>query len=197
MYSIDDGQLLIRYGPRSTFKNLLLELKRISTDEGSGYSLQPDHALLRDGLLVSLRKEPAGRKQQRIYFRGRGDWKLVSGQRDTSEAYVTALIDRTPGDIAILTDTDPPFVTDVRLPPGSRRKPVISFRFGDDLAGVDYESLKTYIDEVFVVPEIDGENHRAVCRFPDPLLRGSHLLRIRISDVLGNSATVERRFEVR
>jgi len=54
-----------------------------------------------------------------------------------------------------------------------------------------------YIDSVVVIPEIDGEHRRAVYQVNDPLERGSHHLTIRITDKMGNTSEVERRFTVR
>ena len=80
---------------------------------------------------------------------------------------------------------------------GSDPKPRISFRFRDNLSGVEYKEVKVYIDGIMVIPEIDGEHRRAFAQPSSPLAKGSHRLTILVSDHMGNRADVERSFHVR
>jgi hypothetical protein len=80
---------------------------------------------------------------------------------------------------------------------GASPKPSISFRFRDNLSGVEYKEVKVYIDGIVVIPEIDGEHRRATAQPPSPLAKGSHRLTIHVSDRMGNRAEVERSIHVR
>jgi hypothetical protein len=97
----------------------------------------------------------------------------------------------------IKTDDVPPNISRLSIRQASSRRPVISFRYGDNLSGVEYQELKMYIDGVAVIPEVDGEHHKAIYTAARPLERGSHQLTIRIMDRMGNSNVLERTFSVR
>ena len=106
-------------------------------------------------------------------------------------------ISQTLGDLAIRSDDTPPNISRLSITRLSSRRPNISFRYGDNFSGVEYHELKTYIDSVAVIPEVDGEHHRATYVAPHPLERGSHRLTIRIQDKMGNTNVTERQFKVR
>ena len=53
-----------------------------------------------------------------------------------------------------------------------------------------------YIDGEFVVPEIDGEHHRASYIAQEPLAKGTHLLTIRMKDKMGNSVDLQRQIDI-
>jgi hypothetical protein len=106
-------------------------------------------------------------------------------------------ITHTLGDLALLIDDTPPFIHRLALKELRSRKPTITFHFGDDRSGVEYEELKMYIDGVAAIPEIDGEHHRAALHCTTPLTQGSHQLTIRLKDKSGNTSTLERRFDIR
>jgi len=74
---------------------------------------------------------------------------------------------------------------------------LISFRFQDNLAGIEYQQVKLYIDGVMTIPEIDGEHKRVFCIPDTSLERGSHRLSIRLQDKMGNVALFGRTFNVR
>jgi hypothetical protein len=114
------------------------------------------------------------------------------------EDYLVGELERTLGEIAILTDATPPSVTRLTLPLRYAKRPhVVSFTVRDNLSGVEYKDLKLYIDGVFAVPEIDGERRRVTHRFAEPLTRGSHTVVIRAKDRVGNERNIRRAFFVR
>jgi hypothetical protein len=123
-------------------------------------------------------------------------WKLIGRADPSVMGSFTAHLAEWLGDLAVLSDTDPPIIGNVRLFPRGRRGPLVSFRLYDELSGVDYNEVKTYIDGKFVVPDIDGEHHRATVQTADRLTRGSHQLEIHLKDLLGNARVLERRFVV-
>jgi hypothetical protein len=100
------------------------------------------------------------------------------------------------GDVALIDDAVPPSIFALSVG-GGGPKPSISFRFRDNLSGVEYNEVMVYIDGIMVIPEIDGEHRRATAQPLSPLARGSHRLTIRVSDHMGNKAEVERQIHVR
>jgi ribosomal protein L1 len=101
------------------------------------------------------------------------------------------------GTIALLVDSDPPVMNRFHFLKRAHSRPLATFRVGDRLSDVDYQSLKAYIDGKFVVPEIDGEHHKVTVIAPEELTRGSHHLQVRVQDYMGNSTILERGFVVR
>jgi hypothetical protein len=195
-YAFDNNNLQVGFTPRSTFKTLWLRVHWSETSDGTVYSLAPDHVILRDGVKVSVRARHRSATQG-LFFSKVERWSLISPTPDSTGMTYTATVRRTLGNVAILSDDSPPMVSALKITGLSGSRPAFSFRYEDDLAGVDYETFKTYLDSTIVIPEIDGEHHRAFQRCTDPLQRGSHLLTIHLSDLLGNATTVERRFIVR
>jgi hypothetical protein len=96
--------------------------------------------------------------------------------------------------VTLLADSTPPAVVKMSVAHSLGQKPEIVVRFRDDLSGVEYDSLKMYIDGNLVIPEIDGRRHRALYQATEPLGRGPHQLTMRLTDRIGNSSTTERRF---
>ncbi|MCK5573694.1 MAG: hypothetical protein KAJ12_13075 [Bacteroidetes bacterium] len=146
---------------------------------------------------VAIRPDSVLQDRAGLYFRTGRTWHLRSAERDQNSGKITASLRHKLGEVTVRQDTVPPWVGRLRVWGLSRRTPKFSFRYGDDLAGIDYEGVKAYIDSNLIVPEIDGEHHRAFYQFTDPLERGSHLLTVHVPDNVGNTTTVGRRFVVR
>lgn len=192
--SFDNGNLIIVADTAAFFKKTFLELEKRGD---SHYALLPRFTVLNRGIVVKIRRS-ASRRNEGLYYRNsaRGDWSLASTQRDGD--YIVDTLKRWLGDISLQSDTRSPSVTRLATPRSFKRQPhYISFRVGDDLSGVDYKELKLYIDNAFVVPEIDGEHRRVVNRLPAPLRRGTHSIRIILKDRLGNTNDIRRVFRVR
>jgi hypothetical protein len=190
--TLDGGRFTLGYDSLSVLSPLFLRYEKTVTGEGTVYALAPASVILRDGLSVSIADSAGGRRG--LFFRTGGRWELI-GRRATG--LTTGRIRRTLGELALLADDDPPVVSHIRIAGTSGRRPVIRFRFHDALAGIEYDELKVYIDSAVVIPEIDGEHHRALLQFPEPLERGSHQLTIHLKDRMGNATTAERRFVLR
>jgi hypothetical protein len=85
-----------------------------------------------------------------------------------------------------------------RLRTGSSRgKPYASFRYHDNLSGVDTDEIKMYIDDALVIPEIDGERRLVSFTARDPLTRGRHTMKITMSDRMGNTSEIQRTITTR
>jgi hypothetical protein len=97
----------------------------------------------------------------------------------------------------LVVDDAPPAVSRIRIRSTATPGQLFSFHFKDNLSGVDYDELKTYIDGRIVIPEIDGEHRKASYQPKIPLQRGSHQLTIHLTDNQGNTTAVERRFVLR
>ena len=193
-YSIDDGRLRIRSTPESVYDTVWMNLERDqSAGNGRRYRLGPPDVVLRRGIAVTMEGDKDNTGD--LYVRGRGGWSLIARALPGTTP-VTGRLGSSLGELALLADTRGPSVQTLRFPVLSRRKVRFSFSYDDDLSGVDYDSLKTYIDGAVVIAEIDGEHHRVHYQSNDPLERGPHLLTVRLRDNVGNLTTVDRRFVV-
>jgi hypothetical protein len=195
-FRVDNGRLLIAYDSLSVFKTLFLQIDRENSGEEVAYRLQPEYTVLRGGIGVSVRLDPSQNKRG-LFFRGRGGRSVLAAATSPGESVLSGRLSRTLGELAVRVDNDPPSVSRLRIRYPFAGRPKISFGFSDNLAGIEYNELKMYIDGDAVIPEIDGEHGRASYQMPRPLKRGTHLLVIHLADRLGNSSTQEKRFTVR
>jgi murein DD-endopeptidase MepM/ murein hydrolase activator NlpD len=195
-YLFDEGRLVLTFDSLSVYSTTFVNPRSESHSGELHYVLGPEGSVLRDGLTLLL-KTGTTRDGLGLYADRLGHWSFLRTAQPGPDGYVTARLRRTLTDIALLTDTEPPSAGSLRVRFPWIRKPLITFRFGDNLSGVDYQELKTYIDNEFVIPEIDGEHHRATIVTPEPLGRGTHRLTIRLKDNLGNAGVTERSFSVR
>ena len=129
-----------------------------------------------------------------LFFRRTGSWQFIGSGPGGGDASCTGRITGRPGSVTLLADSTPPSFSRLSVAPHAHPGPEIVGRFGDDLSGVEYDSLKMYIDGNMVIPEIDGRRHRAVYLAAAPLGRGPHQLTMHLTDRIGNSSTTERRF---
>ncbi|MGB6122938.1 MAG: peptidoglycan DD-metalloendopeptidase family protein [Bacteroidota bacterium] len=196
-YRLDDGRFILSYNPESTYRAVFLSMEKWDDNGRPVYSLLPRHTVLRGGLEVIIRSDAAGDQKTGLYFRTGRSWNLRWSEANREEKTFSSLLRHRFGEVTVRRDTVPPWLGNLSIRKLSRRMPRFSFRFGDDLAGIDYDGVKAYIDDNLVVPEIDGEHRRAFYQFTQPLERGSHQLTVHVRDNVGNTTTVERRFLVR
>ncbi len=191
----DNGGFRMDYDSLSVYDTLCLALRTLGPPDARIYELLPDGAVLREGFRLTLRAHPTPGRQA-VYRRGGADWDLL-GRPDTATGATRSarLTDRL-GSITVLDDSRPPEITGFRCLWRGTTRPLAVFRVWDGLSGVDYKSLKAYIDGKFVVPEIDGEYRRATVPAPEGLRRGPHHLQVRVQDNMGNPAILERGFVV-
>jgi len=196
-YHLDEGRCVISYNPETTYGTVFLTLEKWDDNGRPVYSLLPRHTVLRGGLEVTIRSDAAGEEKTGLYFRTGRSWHLTGSAVDREEKTFSALLRSGFGELTVRRDTVPPWLGSLSIGNLSGRTPRFSFRFGDDLSGIDYEGVKAYIDSNLVVPEIDGEHRRAFYQFTHPLERGPHQLTVHVRDNVGNTTTVGRRFLVR
>jgi len=194
-FSLDGGKCILRYDSASVFKTVLLQVEGSRDDEPS-YVLLPENTVLRGSLQVTMTAAQA-RPGQGLFFSGIGGWELLDKSPSDNGTVFTGSITRTLGEVVIKTDETPPGISRLTVGGGGSRRPAFSFRFGDNLSGIEYKGLKTYIDDTIVIPEVDGEHHKVTYKADHPLERGSHRLTIQIVDKMGNSNRMERRFSIR
>jgi hypothetical protein len=192
--SIREDRLRITYDSSSVFSTLFLLIEYNDDGEDETYRLIPENTVLKGTLTVRALPTRTVEKQG-LFFRGPNGWDLVSSSVRLDDGGFTGTISRTLGELTLTADRTPPYISHLQIAT-PRKLPRISFRYGDNFSGVEYNELKMYIDDVLVIPEIDGE-HRRVTYQGSRLEQGSHHLRIRIQDLMGNTNEVERRFTVR
>jgi len=189
-YSFDNGILTVEYDSLSVFAPLFL---RVEAEEGdSSYSIEPQTVVLREGIGITMRV-PSSSPNTGLFSRRTGSWSLIG--RQSEPGILTGRIRRAVGDLAALDDLTPPTITGISVGNTPEGSPDISFRYHDNLAGVDYDELKMYIDAKAVIPEVDGEHRRVT--YHSGLAPGAHQVSIRLKDRLGNLSTEDRRFVIR
>lgn len=193
--TLDSGRLVISYDSTSVFKTAFMQLRK-HEDREAHYTLLPDNTILKGELKATVTVDQP-HESQGLFFSGISGWELLDQSSGQNKKTFTGTITRTLGDIAIRTDEVPPNISRLSISRTASRRPTISFRYGDNLSGVEYKELKTYIDGVVVIPEVDGEHHKATYTPAHALERGSHQLIIRIKDLMGNQNQVGRQFSVR
>ncbi len=192
----DNGRLVIAYDSLSVFKTVFLQIEKIEDGEEAAYVFHPEYTVLRGPIGVSVRMDPSKNKRG-LFFRGRGGRNVLATALSPADSLLSGRISRTLGKLAVRADNDPPSIHRVRIRYPFPGRPRITFGFNDNLAGVEYDDLKMYIDGDAVIPEIDGEHDRASYQVTRSLKRGTHTLAISIRDRLGNASTREERFTVR
>ncbi len=192
---LERGKLLVRYRRGAVFHPVDLNVIPIREKGVTGYVIEPAGVPL-DGGLTFIFTKPAQMHNAGVFTRNGSDWEFHSRARADSSGRVTVRLRRFLQDISLQTDARPPELYRLRIDEYGR-KPRISFRFRDNLSGVEYEDVKVYIDKTMIIPEIDGEHRRAIAQPETALKKGSHQLTVHLADRMGNSAHFERSFRVR
>jgi hypothetical protein len=193
--SYDSENLILRYDSTSVYKTIFMRIQKVPGD-APHYSLIPENAVLAGQIRVTIR-HPHPDSRQGLFFSGLGGWELLDRTTSPDQQMFTGTVTRTFGDVAIMSDGYPPSIARLSIGRSGSGRVNFSFRYGDNFSGVEYKELKTYIDGVAVIPQVDGEHRRVTYSATHPLERGTHHLTIRIMDKMGNSSTVERQFSVR
>ena len=196
VYRFDSDRLQVSFDSSSVYRRLDLRVERSGTGEEPVYDLLPRRHILRGGLRVSVLPERSTQNQG-LYYLGTRRSRLLGTRAQGESAGLSGRVTRELGELTVTSDVTPPHVANLRINVRDARKPHIAFSYGDDLSGVDYQSMKVYIDTTLCIAEIDGEHRRVSYQHPDALERGSHRLTIRLKDNLGNASVTEREFVVR
>jgi len=195
-FFLDEGRVRVEYGPKAVYSPLFVRYWREEFGGNAIYRFEPGRAVLNEGFTFAARRT-SGKTKEMLFTRTGMDWSLLRTAQPDTGSWITGHVHRFLGDVGAQRDEEPPTIGKLRIDPGANRRPLISFRFRDNLAGIEYQQVKLYIDSVMTIPEIDGE-HKRVFSVPDSSLeRGSHRLSIRLEDKMGNVAFFGRTFNVR
>lgn len=191
------GGMVLSYDSGAVFRPLHIQI-----DETPGHSspiieLQPQDVLLNGGITVSLPYNSSVRSEHvGLYFRSRGGWTFQTGEPDSGRPTISTKMTRTLGEFALFRDDNPPSFGRLRVLPRGGRV-YVSFRYYDNLSGIDTDEIKMYIDDKLVIPEVDGEHHSVRYEADDRLQRGRHLLHLTMRDRAKNESSLDRQFTVR
>lgn len=190
-------KLTISYDSAAVYVPLLLNVKALNERQEVAYALGPDDVLINKGIRFSIASPPnATERKLGLYFRTNNGWILQTAAVDTDRQTFSTKLERTLGELAILHDAQPPTIGRLKILPRNG-KIYFQFRYHDNLSGVDADEIKTYIDDVLVIPEIDGEHHRIWYQADEQLKKGKHTLKITMKDMMKNETNLERVFFVR
>jgi hypothetical protein len=179
----------------AVYKPLHVQISSEKYKQSKVYILDPQDQLIDGGVTVSVPIE-ANNDHLGLYYRANGGWIFQTSTPDKERRAFSTTLNRTLGELCILNDDNPPSIGRLRV---SVRKNIVfaSFRYTDDLSGVDTDEIKMYIDDKFVIPEIDGEHRKVAFQSEEPMPRGKHTLKIVLKDRMKNDARFQRTFSVR
>ncbi len=196
-FTVSPGHLRISFDSGAVYTPLHMQ---VTTDEFRGspvYILEPQDQLLNRGIRVTVPAPPGlDLAHHGLFFRSNSGWVLQSAAPDSGSANFSTTLSRTLGELTIMKDDQPPRVGRLRVGT-SRRFISISFRYIDDLSGVDPDRIKMYIDDKLVIPEIDGEHRLVTFKSDDPYEKGKHTIRISVKDRMDNEYAISRTATVR
>jgi len=194
-FTLDGGALTVLWDSASTFGPLALTVDHSARDAQEVYTFGPEDAVLRSGFTVIVRPDRQAPGQALFVSTG-SRWSMVRTEA-LPDGRLRGRMRRMLGDLTVLADTTAPTIGRLHIQQRSGRRLGVSFGFDDNLSGVDYETMKLYLDDRFHIPEIDGEHNRTVFLSAEPLSVGPHRVKISFSDELGNTTSVERTITVR
>lgn len=193
-FSFDNDTLRVAYDVHAVFKPLNVSIEKNHEGEIPFYRFQPIDVLLNNGITVSWRTSLRERTLYALYVRDNHRFEMRPTAYDSTTRYVSATVTQTLGDVALLIDTIPPVITSLSFKIHQKR-PTVQFHVHDDRSGIDAKTIKTYIDGMFVIPEID-DRLRVVSAGEQPLEKGTHQYTIVAQDRMGNRTTLTRSFTV-
>jgi len=189
------GKLTIWYDSAAVYKTLYLQASTDVYKSSPVYILEPQDVVLNKGIKVQV--DAGGAKDHAgLYFRANGGWIFQTATPDPGTSIFSTTLTRTLGELVVMNDDIPPSIGRVGAHV-SKGKALVSFRYHDNLSGVDTDEIKMYIDDNLVIPDIDGEHNRVWYKSEEPLTKGRHSLRITVKDRMKNSAEVTRLLTVR
>lgn len=195
--SIQEEDIVIYYDSAAVYKPVYFFLKKETQGNQITYTTEPKDILLDKGVTISV-PLGAGRNNDQVglYHRASGGWNFKTADRTRGGEYMSAAITRMLGEFAIMRDETAPTIGRLRVSaPGGRLS--ASFRYYDNLSGVDPDEIKMFIGDEIIIPEIDGEHRKVSYKGRERLPRGAHILRITVADRMKNKYEISRRFVVK
>jgi Peptidase family M23 len=195
--NIPDEDIIIYYDSAAAYKPSYFFLKKETDGRIITYTPEPKDILLNNGITVSL---PTGNFKDDdhigLYHRSSGGWIFLTADRTRGGKYMSAKINRMLGEFAIMPDETPPSIGRLRVH-AAGGKLSASFRYHDNLSGVDPDEIKMFIDDGIIIPEIDGEHRKVTYLSTERLPAGAHYLKITVADRMKNKYEISRRFVAR
>ncbi|MDI6767316.1 MAG: M23 family metallopeptidase [Bacteroidota bacterium] len=196
-FYFDSNKLQISYDSGAVYKPLYLQIQIENERRLPRYKLSPQDVLINRGLKVTITPAiEADNNHLGLYYRSTGGWIFRTKETDNNFETLSTTLNRTLGEIAIFEDKIAPTFGKLRVLP-KKNNVFISFRYYDNLSGVDCDEIKLYIDDMLVIPEIDGEHHRVWYQSEEPLNRGKHKLKITMKDKSKNETEISRIFSIK
>jgi hypothetical protein len=196
-YIIDGGRLIVSYDSSSVLGTTFVEVLKSDLGNERTYILEPSRTVLDDGIVVAVRSALPGGVRKGLFAHSRRGWEFLGGGDGVPGGLISGRLTQTLGEVGVIADTVAPVISRLKVEERRKGRVSVTFRYGDNFAGIEYQELKMYIDGDVVIPEIDGEHRRVSYHATDPLARGSHLLTIHIRDKLGNHSEVTKEFNTR
>lgn len=196
-FYFDSNKLKISYDSGAVYKPIYLQIQTENGKHSTRYKLSPQDVLLNRGIKVAVIPEIEDNiNDLGLYYRSTKGWIFQTNELDSNLKTLSTTLKRTLGEITIFKDEIAPSFGKLRIIP-KKNGISLSFRYYDNLSGVDTDEIKLYIDDILVIPEIDGEHHRVWYQSEEPLSRGKHKLKITMKDRVKNEAEISRIFTIR
>ncbi|MEO0293333.1 MAG: M23 family metallopeptidase [candidate division WOR-3 bacterium] len=121
-----------------------------------------------------------------IYEKKGKSWIFISSKRDRDN--LIGFIDHL-GCFGILRDTTKPLLS-LKSEKFSSQVPLI-IEVDDNLSGVNFHSIKTFIDGKQTVFAYEPQRKRLIFEYPEEIKKGKHILKISLTDNQGNKTIKE------
>lgn len=200
----DDGRARVRFSSGHLYEAAFFALQQESLPATARSTVTPAYRLIpgdipfaRTARLSIDLENPKDANRLAIYgYRpDRNSWSYEGAERDDGARTIACDIGA-PGIFAVLADTKPPVIREVRPGRGEQTKnsrPWIRFEMFDDLAGIgsDADVLMT-IDGAWTLVEYDPDTRQAKARPREALTPGEHRVEISVKDRAGNEQSFLR-----
>lgn len=187
-YTLENGNITISYDSNSVYNNFIITYDVVFQDGIKIYRFYPQDILLKKGIEIKFK---ANENFGHIYFLKKGKWIIQNWKNNSDSNYLTAYFTRTLNDVTILKDTNPPTINNLRVK-NIGNKIHISYKFKDDLSGLDYDKFKMYINDELVIPEINEEKRIVQYVSENKILSKTKRINIEIADKAGNIQQIYR-----
>jgi hypothetical protein len=131
-------------------------------------------------------KIPSDNKFISLYEKNGSQWSFCSSKKEGK--YLVDFIDHL-GVFGLREDSLPPVIS-LSKEYCSSKVPLI-INVWDSLSGVDFYSIKTFIDDKQTVFRYDPQKKRLIFEYSEEIPRGKHILKLSLSDRQGNEISKE------
>ncbi|MEJ2567632.1 MAG: M23 family metallopeptidase, partial [candidate division WOR-3 bacterium] len=129
-------------------------------------------------------KIPSEKKFVSLYEKDGSTWSFCSLKKEGG--YLVDFIDHL-GTFSLMEDSLPPFISLSKKYFSS--KVPLSINVRDSLSGVDFYSIKTFIDDKQTVFRYDPQKEKLIFEYPEEVDAGKHRLKLSLSDRQGNETS--------